>query len=146
MNQAVIIGNLTRDPELKALPSGVKVCNFSVATNESYTDSNGQKQESVEYHNVIVFGRQAETTAQYMRKGSQVLIIGKIQTRSWEDKDTGKKLYRTEINARRVQFGRNPNNDGGKPAASSYDEAVAHDAKIDAELTSTSINPDDIPF
>src|SRR5580704_2799187 len=107
LNKAIIIGNLTRDPELKALPSGSKVTTFSVATNRTYKDKNGAKQESVEFHNIVVFGKVAELVAQYLKKGSQALIEGRIQTRSWDDKD-GQKKYRTEIVADTVQFGSRP--------------------------------------
>ena len=103
LNKAIIIGNITKDPELKALPSGVKVCSFGVATNRVWKNSNGQKQESADFHNIVVFGKQAEFTAQYMKKGNQIMIEGRIQTRSWE-KD-GEKKYRTEIVADNVQFG-----------------------------------------
>lgn len=113
LNKATIIGNITRDPELKALPTGMKVCSFSVATNRVWKDNNGAKQEAVEFHNIVVFGKQAEATAQYMKKGSQVLVEGRIQTRSWEDKTSGDKKYRTEIVAENVQFG--SKNSSAKP-------------------------------
>jgi len=80
LNKVFIIGNLTRDPELKAIPSGIKVCSFSVATNRVWKDKNGARQEAADYHNVVVFGRQAETVTQYMKKGSQVMIEGRMQT------------------------------------------------------------------
>ena len=105
LNKATIVGNLTRDPELKSMPNGNKVTSFSVATNEVYKDASGAKVEKVEYHNIVVFGRIAETSAQYLKKGQSVLIEGKIQTRSWDDKTTGEKKYRTEIVAHNVQFG-----------------------------------------
>src|SRR3989344_8682107 len=95
LNKAFVAGNLTRDPELKALPSGSQVCTFGVATNRVWYNQNREKQEAVEYHNIVVFGRQAETSAQYLKKGSGVLVEGRLQTRSWE-KD-GQKQYRTEI-------------------------------------------------
>jgi single-strand DNA-binding protein len=82
MNKALIYGNLTRDPELKSLPSGAQVCTFGVATNRVWRDKEGNKQEQAEFHNVVVFGRQAETCAQYLKKGSSALIEGRIQTRS----------------------------------------------------------------
>ena len=115
LNKAMLVGNLTRDPELKTLPSGTKVTSFGIATNRVWKDASGNRQESTDFHNIVVFGRQAETAAQYLRKGSQVLIEGRIQTRSWDDQSTGKKMYRTEIVADRVQFGSRAN--GG---ASSY--------------------------
>src|SRR3990167_1097609 len=115
-NRAIIIGNITKDPELKALPSGGSVCNFSIATNRTWTDkASGKKQEAVEFHNVVVFGRMADNVAQYMRKGSQLLVEGRIQTRSWEGKD-GKKNYLTEIVAESIQFGAKPR-DEGRPSS-----------------------------
>ncbi|KKT85474.1 MAG: Single-stranded DNA-binding protein, partial [Parcubacteria group bacterium GW2011_GWD1_44_9] len=95
-NRAIIIGNLTRDPELRSLTSGVQVATMGVATNRVWKDKSGARQESTDYHNVVVFGRQAETTAQYLRKGSSVLVEGRMQTRSWEAAD-GIKKYRTEV-------------------------------------------------
>src|SRR3954465_15655317 len=103
-NKAIIIGNVTRDPELKALPSGAKVCSFSIATNRVWKDQSGAKKEQSDFHNIVVFGRQAETVAQYVKKGSMLLVEGRIQTRSWDGAD-GQKRYRTEIVADRVQFG-----------------------------------------
>ena len=117
LNKAIVIGNLTRDPEMKALPSGIQVTSFSLATNRVWKDKSGAKQESVDYHNIVVFGRQAETAAQYLKKGASVLVEGRMQTRSWDDKGSGEKKYRTEIVADRIQFG--PRREGGAPTASS---------------------------
>src|SRR3990172_5770483 len=111
INKVLLFGNLTRDPELKALPSGMNVVNFSIATNRVFRDREGKKQEQTEFHNIVVFGRQAETVAQYMKKGSSVFIEGRLQTRNWDDKTSGEKKYRTEIIADRVQFG--PKGGGG---------------------------------
>ncbi len=143
LNKAIVIGNLTRDPELKALPSGVKVASFSVATNRVWKDKNGVKQENVDYHNIVVFGRQADIVGQYMKKGSSILVEGRMQTRSWEDAG-GQKKYRTEIIADRIQFG--PRREGG--AAPSYDAPQADDKKaLDTiEYPEEEINPEDIPF
>jgi len=150
LNKAFIIGNLTRDPELKAIPSGIKVCSFSVATNRVWKDKNGAKQEAADYHNVVVFGRQAETVAQYMKKGSQVMVEGRMQTRSWDDAATNTKKYRTEVIADRVQFGSGGGNGGGSgaprastPSAPSADE----DSSLDTiEYPDEQINAEDIPF
>jgi single-strand DNA-binding protein len=165
LNKALIIGNLTRDPELKALPSGIQVASLSVATNRVWKDQNGAKQEATDYHNVVVFGRQAETAAQYLKKGSSVLVEGRMQTRSWDGQD-GKKQYRTEVVADRVQFGNRP---GGAPAAggSSFGSSAPATSKKSSgddeggekkggknaleQLDSISypeeeINPEDIPF
>src|SRR3989344_4717326 len=105
INKAIIYGNLTRDPEKKALPSGMTVTEFGVATNRSWKDKNGARQESTEYHNVVSFGKQAELVAQYLHKGSPIYIEGRIQTRSWEAKDGTGKRYRTAIVVDRFQFG-----------------------------------------
>lgn len=112
LNKAIIIGNLTRDPELKALPSGQQVASFGLATNRTYKTKDGEKHEDAEFHNIVVFGRMAENVAQYMRKGSQILVEGRIQTRSWEGND-GQKKYRTEIVAEAIQFGNKPRSEPG---------------------------------
>lgn len=150
LNKAFIVGNLTRDPELKSLPSGVKVTSFGVATNRVWT-KDGQKQEATEFHNVVVFGRQAETSAQYLKKGSQALIEGRIQTRSWDGND-GQKRYRTEIVADRVQFGQRTS--GGADNSNQNQQQGADDQsggqkddQLDTiEYPDEEINPDDIPF
>jgi len=95
LNKAFIIGNLTRDPEMRSIPSGMKVTSFGVATNRVWKDQNGEKKEAADFHNIVVFGRQAETVAQYLKKGSSVLVEGRIQTRSWEDKTRWKSIART---------------------------------------------------
>ena len=84
INKAMVYGNLTRDPEMKTLPSGITVTNFSIATNRRYKDREGNYQDATDFHNIVVFGRQAETTAQYLKKGSSAFIDGRLQTRSWE--------------------------------------------------------------
>ncbi len=144
-NRAIIIGNLTRDPELRSLPSGIQVASFSVATNRVWKDKNGAKQESADYHNVVVFGRQAETTSQYLKKGASVLVEGRMQTRSWDAAD-GQKKYRTEIVADRVQFG--PRSTGGAPsmAPKVADEAPVPPADDAIDYPEENINIDDIPF
>ena len=145
LNKAIIIGNLTRDPELKSLPSGIKVCSFSVATNRVWKDKNGARQEAADYHNVVVFGRQAETVAQYMKKGSSILVEGRMQTRSWDDKESGQKKYRTEIIADRTQFGPK-----GGASTSTPGQAPAKESgggEVDTiEYPEEDINPEDIPF
>lgn len=145
LNKAMVYGNLTRDPEVKSLPSGIQVCSFSVATNRVYKDRDGKKQEQVDYHNVVVFGRQAEVAGQYLKKGGGALIEGRLQTRSW-DKD-GVKQYRTEIVADRIQFGPR----GGASGAPTGGEATSAPAPKDSGMDSIEypeeeINPDDIPF
>lgn len=146
MNKAIIAGNLTRDPELKTLPSGIKVTNFSIATNRTWKDASGAMQEAVDYHNIVIFGRQAETSAQFLKKGSGALVEGRMQTRSWDDAGSGKKMYRTEVVADRVQFGARPQ--GVASAAPIAENPVAAPAApVDTiEYPEEDINPEDIPF
>jgi single-strand DNA-binding protein len=152
INKAMIVGNLTRDPELKSLPTGTKVCTFSVATNRTWKDANGAKQEAVDYHNVACFGKQAEVVSTWMKKGSQIFVEGRLTTRSWDDKETGKKMYRTEIIAENVQFG--PKRDGATgggdfakaPAKEGANEKVQLDDNLGTIDYGDSINPEDIPF
>lgn len=146
LNKAFIFGNLTRDPELKALPSGTQVTSFSIATNRIYKDKDGNRQEETQFHNIVVFGRQAETCAQYLKKGSSVLVEGRIQNRSWDAQD-GTKRYRSEIVADRVQFGPRP---AGAPSAQATNESKPKQGKKEEletiDYPQEDINPDDIPF
>lgn len=143
LNKAIIYGNLTRDPEMKALPSGASVTTFSLATNRVYNDKEGNKQEQADYHNIVVFGRQAETVNQYLKKGSGALVEGRIQTRSW-DADDGSKRYRTEIVADRIQFG--PRAGGTSSGGGQSAPAPANEELKTIEYPTEEINPDDIPF
>lgn len=104
LNKVILFGNLTQDPELKSLPNGNSVVNFGIATNRSWKDQQGQKQESVEYHSIVGYGKPAEIIYQYMKKGSSIMIEGRLQTRSWESQD-GKKNYKTEIIIETFQLG-----------------------------------------
>lgn len=157
INKVILYGNLTKDPELKALPSGSSVCNFSIATNRVYKDAAGVKQEAVDYHNIVVFGPSAENVSKYMKKGSGIYIEGRLQTRSYE-KD-GQKRYSTEVIADPygVQFGPKSSGSGsyaGSPSQSSEDNAAEpkpagkSDKKPASEIAypTDEINPDDIPF
>ena len=149
LNKAIVIGNLTRDPELRSLPSGIKVCSFSLATNRVWKDKNGAKQESADYHNVVVFGRQAETVAQYMKKGNSILVEGRMQTRSWDDKTSGEKKYRTEIIADRTQFGPRAGtaSTGSAPSKVEGNGSSKGGEELDSiEYPEEDINPEDIPF
>jgi single-strand DNA-binding protein len=148
LNRAIIIGNLTRDPELRSLPSGIKVCSFSVATNRVWKDKSGARQEATDYHNIVVFGRQAENVAQYMKKGNSILVEGRMQTRSWDDKESGQKKYRTEVIADRIQFG--PKGNGGPtpgaPSAGAPKVPNQAEQMDTIEYPEEDINPEDIPF
>jgi single-strand DNA-binding protein len=143
-NQAIVMGNLTRDPELRSTPSGQQVASFAVATNRTWQDSSGERKEAVEYHEIVAWGKLGELAAQYLAKGRKVLVIGRLQTQSWE-KD-GVKRSRTEIVASDVNFldspGSAPAPQGpSAPAASKSDDVVIQD--LDANQN---INLDDIPF
>jgi single-strand DNA-binding protein len=145
LNKAILIGNLTRDPELKAIASGNKVCTFGLATNRTYKDANGVRQEKTEFHNIVVWGKTAENVAMYMKKGSQILVEGRMETRSWDDATTNTKKYRTEVIADTIQFG--SKNTGGGSAPSSSAQAKAKEEELDTiEYPDEQINAEDIPF
>lgn len=103
VNKAILIGNLGADPELRYTPSGAAVANFSIATSETWTDANGEKQERTEWHNIVAWKKLAEICGEYLKKGSKVYIEGRLQTRSWEGQD-GVKRYSTEVVARDMQM------------------------------------------
>jgi single-strand DNA-binding protein len=155
INKVILFGNLTRDPELRALPSGMNVASFGLATNRVFKDKNGAKQEQADFHNIVVFGRQADTVNQYLKKGSSAFVEGRMQTSSWDDKKTGEKKYRTEVVAEYVQFGPKGSS-SGSGAPSSYtggSEMPSEDMGSGAaaagpgiEYPKEDINPDDIPF
>jgi len=151
-NKAIIIGNVTRDPEIKALPSGAKVASFALATNRVWKDQNGQKKEQSDFHNIVVFGRQAEIVGQYVKKGSMLMVEGRIQTRSWDDAQ-GQKRYRTEIVADRVQFGPRSGAQTGGGSLQGDTDAHAQQAPASGpkdlesiEYPDDDINAEDIPF
>lgn len=149
LNKVFLYGNLTRDPELKALPGGSQVANFGLATNRTYKDKNGAKQEMTEFHNVVAFGRTAEVIAQYVKKGRPIFVEGRLQTRAWDDKETGKKNYRTEIIVDNFQFGADAKG-GGSPSeshgSSSQGEQPAPSDSEAIKYPDEEINPEDIPF
>lgn len=145
LNKVFLYGNLTRDPEMRALPSGQNVASFSIATNRVYKDKEGQKKEQTEFHNVVAFGRTADLIGQYMKKGRPLYVEGRIQTRSWESE--GKKNYRTEIVVENFQFG--AGGGGGAGGASRSDDFAQKAPKEDADTIQypdEEINPEDIPF
>lgn len=157
INKVILIGRLGQDPELKYTPSGSAVCNFSMATSESWTDKSGQKQEKTEWHRIVVWGKLSELCNQYLAKGRQCFVEGSLQTRSWEDQN-GNKKYTTEINARNVQFlggqanagmgAGNQNMNGGQQSQSNGQQnnnqgAMNQDYDISSDSNFTA---DDIPF
>ena len=97
LNKVILIGNLGRDPEVRSTPSGQPVARFTLATNRKWRDKGGQRQEKTEWHNIVVWGKQAEIAGQYLTKGKQIYLEGRIETSSWDDRNTGEKKYKTEI-------------------------------------------------
>ena len=145
INKAMVFGNLTRDPELRALPSGGQVCSFGLATNRVYKKADGTKQEEVEFHNIVMFGKLAELCGQYLKKGSSAYIEGRIKTRSWEKEGVGKQ-YKTEIIADTVQFGPRPAGQGAAPRGAESAPAAPAVKEEAIDYPAEDINPDDIPF
>lgn len=159
LNKVQLYGNLTRDPELKALPSGQQVASFGLATNRTFKNKEGAQQEQTEFHNIVAFGRTAEVMGQYLKKGRPIYVEGRIQTRSW-DKD-GVKQYRTEIVVDTFQFGAQAGgSDGASRGNSSYssnasaseapsaprEQEAPRDMGADIQYPDEEINPEDIPF
>ena len=104
VNKVILVGRLGKDPEIRSTPSGTTVAKFSIATDERFTDRNGEKQERTEWHNIVAWSKLAEICGQYLRKGKLVYIEGSLRTDSWDDKETGQKKYRTEIVANNMQM------------------------------------------
>lgn len=156
LNKVLLYGNLTRDPELKALPSGQQVASFGLATNRSFKGKDGAQQEQTEFHNIVAFGRTAEVMGQYLKKGRPIYVEGRIQTRSW-DKD-GQKQYRTEIVVDTFQFGAQGGGDGAsrsnyggstpsnEASTASREQEAPRDMGADIQYPDEEINPEDIPF
>ncbi len=143
LNRAMIIGNLTRDPEVRTTPSGQTVANFGVATNHSWTDSSGQRQEKAEFHNIVAWGKLAEICSQYLGKGRKVYIEGRLQTRDWEGQD-GAKRSRTEIVCENmIMLDRAPG--GGAPAMQRTAQPAAA-AVPSSNGGEDEIRVEDIPF
>ncbi len=151
--KAFIVGNVTRDPEMRATPSGAQVCNFSVAVNRSFKGSDGSQQEQVSYIDCVAWGRAGETISQYVKKGSGLLVTGRLEQRSWDDKASGQKRSRTEVIVEDFSFlsnGGGASNGGSSRSstrsssrsAKKVEEDVAPVDLPDDEV----INMDDIPF
>jgi single-strand DNA-binding protein len=152
VNKVILVGNLGKDPEVKFLPNGQAVANFGVATSERFKDKSGEWQDRTEWHNVTAYARTAEIVRDYVKKGQKIYIEGRLTTRSWDDKDTGKKVYRTEIVVNdlvllsgRGEGGEHAGGQGyARQGTATFDQrpsAPAHD-----EYAETGITDDDIPF
>jgi single-strand DNA-binding protein len=153
VNKVILLGNVGKDPEVKFLPSGAAVANFSIATSDRYKDKAGEWQERTEWHNVAAFARTAEIVRDYVKKGSKLYVEGRLTTRSWDDKDTGKKVYRTEImvNDLVLLSGRGEG-EGGAGGSTSYSKSSSSSgaqggyAQPAPDYGDTGITDDDIPF
>jgi single-strand DNA-binding protein len=152
VNKVILVGNLGKDPEVKYTPSGVPVAKFSLATNERYKDKGGEWQDRTEWHNIVAWQRLAEIIGEYVKKGSKIYIEGRLQTSSWEDKQSGEKKYRTEIVASDLVLlgGRGEGSGGGDfegrsssrgGSSNSFDQRPSHSEEQGAEITD-----EDIPF
>ncbi|MEK7615096.1 MAG: single-stranded DNA-binding protein [Patescibacteria group bacterium] len=156
LNRATLLGNLTRDPEVKQIPSGQSVCTFGLATNRSWNDSSGKKQEATEFHNVVAWGKLAEICGQYLTKGKKVYVEGRLQTRDWEGTD-GIKRYRTEVIAENMIFlDKSPGGGGGMSVSSGgskpfqrtpFTPPQGNSMQDDPSMSADQeINVEDIPF
>lgn len=146
LNKAMIIGNLTRDPEMRQTPSGQNVCSFGIATNRTWKDASGNKQEAVEYHNIVAWGKLAEICGQYLGKGRKVFVEGRLQTRDWEGQD-GVKRYRTEIIAENmVLLDRPPGGGGSGGGFAPTMSAAPKNSDVPAVSPDDEIKVEDIPF
>jgi single-strand DNA-binding protein len=140
VNKVILVGNLGRDPEMRTTPSGQTLAKFSVATTRRWKDREGNRQEATEWHNVVCWGRQAEVAGQFLTKGKQIYLEGRLQTDSWEDRETGKKMYRTEVVCENFQMLGSRGDGGGQQgprSAPSGPDAGGFDAGPE---------DDDIPF
>jgi len=139
LNKVQLIGNLTKDPELRQTPNGSSVCSFTVATNLTWKDANGQKQDKAEFHNIVTWGKLAEICNQYLQKGKKVYLEGRLQTRDWEAED-GSKRYKTEIVAENMIM-LSQANSSYEPSGSSNDYAAQPSSSGGDD-----ISIDDLPF
>jgi single-strand DNA-binding protein len=143
LNKVILIGRLTRDPEIRSLANGQQVASFGLATNRYFNDKNGQRQEQTDFHNVVLFGRLAQIASQYLKKGSLVMVEGRIQTRSWQTSD-GTKKSRTEIIAQTIQLGPREGFKGEEfSAESEKSEPLSEEIPI---IEEEEIDIKDIPF
>ena len=151
VNKVILIGNSGKDPEVKYSSSGMAIAKFTIATNERFKDKSGEWQERTEWHNIVAFQRLAEIVGEYVKKGTKVYVEGRLQTSSWDDKETGQKKYKTEIVANDLALLSGRGEDAGASraaAASGFDQrsgANAHPAP-EHEFESTTITDEDIPF
>src|SRR5579872_5554734 len=156
VNKVILIGNLGKDPEVKYTPSGTAVAKFSLATNERFKDKSGEWQDRTEWHNIVAWQRLAEIIGEYVKKGSKIYIEGRLQTSSWEDKQSGEKKYRTEVIAQEMVLlggrggegggdfdGQGRSSRGAASRSSSFDQ---RGPQVEEMPQGAEITDDDIPF
>ncbi len=150
VNKVILIGRLGKDPEIKSIPSGQTVAKFTIATDERFTDRNGEKQERTEWHNIVAWAKLAEICGQFLRKGKLVYIEGRIRTDSWEDKETKQKRYRTEIIAENMQMlDRKGDDEGGgsySGGGSYAQKGKSSSGSGDSAGQPPEMEEDDVPF
>jgi single-strand DNA-binding protein len=151
VNKVILLGNVGKDPEIKSTAGGIMVANFSIATSDRTKDKDGNWQDRTEWHNLVAFQRTAEIIRDYVKKGSKLYVEGKIQTRSWDDKTSGEKKYRTEIivNDLSLLSGRGEESGGSSSYARGHSgsSTASFDQRAPADdFASTGITDDDIPF
>ncbi len=143
LNKVILVGRLTQDPETRSIPSGQSVTTIRLATNRVWSNQGGQKQEATEYHTVVAWGRLGEIASQYLKRGAMTMIEGRLQTRSWDDKNTGQKRYMTEIVAENLQLG--PRSAGGTTGTGgTYNRPSP--AAVSAPTTPAGTSDSDIPI
>jgi single-strand DNA-binding protein len=148
VNKVILLGNVGKDPEIRSTGGGTLVANLSLATSERYKDKGGEWQKRTEWHNLVGYARGAEILRDYVKKGSKLYVEGRITTRSWDDKETGKKAYRTEIVVDEISLLSPAEGSNGRPASSGRDSqsrTSRHSEPAD-EFGSVGITDDDIPF
>ncbi len=149
VNKVILLGNVGKDPEFKALPSGQPVVNFSVATSERFKDQQGNQQERTEWHNLVAYGKLAEIVRDYVKKGSKLYVEGRLTTRSWDDRETNKKVYRTEIVLSDLSLLSGRGEEGGSSGGYSGNRSGGYEQRgpsSDDYAQTTQITDDDIPF
>jgi single-strand DNA-binding protein len=153
VNKVILLGNLGKDPEVKYTPSGTPVAKLALATNERYKDKDGQWQDRTEWHNIVLWQRLAEIAGEYLKKGSKLYVEGRLQTRSWDDKQTNQKRYMTEVVASDIVLlggrGEGAGESGGfargaSAGGNNFDQRVPEQEP--ASATSSPISDEDIPF
>ena len=146
VNKVFLLGNVGKDPEIRATAGGMTIASFTLATADRAKDPQGNWADKTEWHNLVAFQRTAEIVRDYVKKGTQLFIEGKIQTRSWDDKESGQKKYRTEILVNELSLLGKPGGDGGGGSYSKSSSAASSSASAPPDYADTGITDDDIPF